>query len=193
MRSSESDIKIRKGLAWSAFHKMKSIWRSKIVSIRLKANIFKATCLSILLYGCESWVLTDTLEKSLNAFATNAYRIMLNIKRTDRVSNTKIYQMTKQEPLNRVVQQRQLNFIGHQLRRPKSEPGQRYALYTPHERHGKRRRGKPHQNYAEYIAKLLTRKGEVLLTATEIAEAALDRKGWNEIVVACTRPPAADQ
>jgi hypothetical protein len=39
MRSSESDFQTRRGQAWNAFGKMKSIWRSKVVPIKLKINI----------------------------------------------------------------------------------------------------------------------------------------------------------
>ncbi len=194
MRSSATDIKVRKGQAWSAFHKMNSIWRSKKVGIRLKVNIFRASCLAILLYGCESWVLTTRLEDCINAFATNAYRIMLNIRRLDKISNKVIYDRVGQGPLINTVHRRQLRFIGHSLRRPSTEPINKYALYTPAERHGKRKRGKPAKSYAKYISSLVTRKGDPPWTVDMIALAAANRKEWNSRVVACTRPPdAADQ
>ena len=60
--------------SWGAFWKMKSVLKSKIVPLPLEINIFKTAVLTILLYGCESWILTENLEKSLNSFATNCYR-----------------------------------------------------------------------------------------------------------------------
>ena len=77
--------------------------KSKIVPLPLRINIFKAAVLAILLYGCESWILTENLEKSLNSFATNYYRIMLNIRRFDKKRNEDIYKMVAQEPLAIVV------------------------------------------------------------------------------------------
>ena len=41
----------------------------------------KLTCVTILLYGCESWVISQDMENKINAFATSCYRVMLNIKR----------------------------------------------------------------------------------------------------------------
>ena len=80
MLSSETDIKIRKGQAWGAFWKMKDIWKSIKISLTLKINIFKASCLSILLYGSESWIITQKLADNLYCFATNCFRNMQNIK-----------------------------------------------------------------------------------------------------------------
>ena len=90
------------------------------VNIFCKRICFKsaaAAVLAILLYGCESWILTENLEKSLNSFATNCYRIMLNIRRLDKKRNEDIYKMVAQEPLAVIVQQRQLRFLGHCLRK----------------------------------------------------------------------------
>ena len=127
--STDSDIRTRKGQAWGAFWKIKSQSKSKIVPLPLKINIFKAAVLAILLYGCESWILTENLEKSLNSFATNCYRIMLNIRRLDKKRNEDIYKMVAQEPLAVIVQQRQLRFLGHCLRKDEEELINKYVIY----------------------------------------------------------------
>ena len=80
---------------------------------------------------------------------------MPNIKRTDKVSNERVYQLTGQAPLVKQIQQRQLRFIGHCLRRDPKELVNQYALYTPKETHGKRRRGRPKMSYADYLARLI--------------------------------------
>ena len=109
--------------------------------------------MTIFLYGCESWVLSQDMECKLNAFATSSYRVMLNIKRRDHVSNTIIYSMTDTQPLVHCVRKRQLSFLGHVLRLPEEEPVRRYALYIPP--HGKRRPGRPRTSYQSYIKRLL--------------------------------------
>ena len=191
VRSSETDFKVRRGQAWGAFNKMKTIWRSKKVPIRLKADIFRASVLSILLYGSESWIINDQLASAINAFATRAYRSMLGDKK---LSNERIYEITRQPPLAHVVQERQLRFIGHCLRRDPSEPIHQYALYTPQENHGKRTRGRPKKNYVQYIAGIINR--EAPPTPEEIRKAAADREAWKRVVkaVVVCRPsrPAPD-
>ncbi len=103
MLLSTTHIKVRKELVWEAFWKMKNIWKPTTISMKLKINIFRASCISILLYGSESWIVTKALDKSLNSFATSCSRIMLNIKRMDKISNNPIYEKVKQEPLVQTI------------------------------------------------------------------------------------------
>ena len=127
MASSASDFKRRKALAWGAFWKLERLWRSSELPISTKIKLFHTTCVTILLYGCESWVLSQDMECKINAFATSSYRVMLNIKRRDHVSNSIIYSMTDTQPLVHCVRKRQLSFLGHVLRLPEEEPVRRYA------------------------------------------------------------------
>ena len=91
MASSSGDLKRRKGLAWKAFWNLERLWRCPNISISTKIKLFNTTCVTVLLYGCESWVLSKAMESEINDFGTSCCRIMLNIKRIDRVSNAKIY------------------------------------------------------------------------------------------------------
>ena len=81
MASSSGDFKRRKGLAWIAFWKLERLWRCPNISISTKIKLFNTTCVTVLLYGCESWVLSKARESEINAFGISCYRIMLNIKR----------------------------------------------------------------------------------------------------------------
>ena len=77
--SGSSDLKRRKSLAWCAFWKLEQLWKSPHISIATKVKLFNTTCVTILLYGCESWVISQDMENKINAFATSCYRVMLNI------------------------------------------------------------------------------------------------------------------
>ena len=57
----------------------------------------------------------------MNTFKTRCFRIMLGIKRLDRVSNQQIYETTSSSPLMTTVTLRQLKFLGHILRMDKNE------------------------------------------------------------------------
>ena len=183
MASAASDFKRRKALAWSAFWKLERLWGSYQLSISTKVKLFNTTCVTILLYGCESWVISHDMESKINAFATSCYRIMLNIKRKDHVPNTMIYSMTNTEPLIHHVWNRQLRFLGHILRLPEEEPASRYALYIPP--HGNRRPGRPRTSYLAYIQRLLGYE-EGSIQADQIATLAKDRSARRSPVVACS-------
>ena len=112
--SGSSDLKRRKSLAWCAFWKLEQLWKSPHISITTKVKLFNTTCVTILLYGCESWVISQSFPgygKKINAFATSCYRVMLNIKRIDHVLNTTVYSMTNTVPLIHLVRHRQLKFL----------------------------------------------------------------------------------
>jgi exonuclease III len=183
MASTASDLKRRKALAWCAFWKLEHLWKSSLLSIPAKVKLFRTTCVTILLYGCESWVLSLDMESKINAFATSCYRIMLNIKRKDHVPNTSVYAMTETKPLIHSVRNLQLRFLGHILRMPEDEPARKYALYLPP--HGKRRPGRPRTTYLTYIQRVLG-YDEGLLQAEQIATLAKDRYAWRNLVVACS-------
>ena len=183
MASSISDITRRKALAWTAFWKLEKIWRSTSISIDTKIRLFNTTCVTVLLYGCESWIISVNMENKINAFATSCYRIMLGIKRLDCVRNAQIYEMTNTQPLINTVRQRQLRFLGHILRMPEDEPCRRYALYVP--THGRRRPGRQKTSYMSYVQKLLG-DTENDLHEEAIASLASDRFTWRKFVVACS-------
>ena len=116
-------------------------------------KLFNTTCVTILLYGCESWVISQDMENKINAFATSCYRVVLNIKRIDHVLNTTVYSMTNTVPVIHMVRHRQLKFLGHILRMSKEEPARGYALYIP--TIDKRRLGRPRTSYLNYVQRLL--------------------------------------
>ena len=164
------------------FGSWKKIRRSSLISLATKIRLFNTTCVTVPLYGCESWVLSVNSENKINASATSCYRIMLNIKRLDCVSNAGIHEMTNTQPLINTVRQRQLCSLGHILRMPDDEPCRRYDLYLP--THG-RRPGRQRTSYILYIQKLL---GDIEndLHSDAIALLASDRCSWRKFVVACS-------
>ena len=142
------------------------------------------TCVTILLlYGCESWVISQDMENKINAFATSCYRVMLNIKRIDHVLNTTVYSMTNTVSLIHLVRHRHLKFLGHIIRMSKEEPAIRYALYIP--TIGKRRPGRPRTLYLTYVQRLLG-DNERTMQEQQIAALADDRRAWRKPVVACS-------
>ena len=80
--SGSSDLKRRKSLAWCAFWKLEQLWKSPHIPIATKVKLFNITCLTILLYGFESWVISQDMETKISAFATSCCRVMLHIKKT---------------------------------------------------------------------------------------------------------------
>ena len=150
--TTQNDLKQRKEKAWGALWKLRKLW-SSTAELQMKIDLFKASVLTVFLYGSESWIVNKKQEKQINAFQTTCLRIILDIKREDHVSNEEVYRITGLRPLYTTIIDRQLRFLGHSLRRPKDDPVSQYALYTPH--HGKTSRGRPNMQYVKYISHLL--------------------------------------
>ena len=181
--SGSSDLKRRNSLAWCAFWKMEQLWKSPHISIATKVKLFNTTCVTILLCGCESCLISQGIENKINALATSCYRVMLNIKRIDHALNTTVYSTTNTVPLIHLVRHRQLKFLGHILRMSKEEPTRRYALYIP--TIGKRRPSRPRTLYLNYVQRLLG-DNEGAMQEQQIAAFADDRHAWRNLVIACS-------
>ena len=110
LKSSAKDFEIRKSLAWKAATKLKKIWISNI-SQHLKLKIFFATIESILLYGCETWTITKTLQNRINGCYTKLLRYAYNISWKSFTSNEKLY--GKLEHIDTRIKRRRLQFAGH--------------------------------------------------------------------------------
>ena len=157
MTSAASDLKRHKALAWSAFWKLERLWRTSELSKSTKVKLFYTTCVTILLHGCESWMISYNMESKIRAFATFCYRITLNIKRKDHVPNTMmIYSMTNTE-LHITKFKIAIEVPGTHppspIRRACQQTSRYSLLYIPP--HGKRKPRRPRTSYLAYIKRLL--------------------------------------
>jgi hypothetical protein len=152
----------------------------------LKGRIFNASVVSVLLYGCEAWIVSKELEGKVNSFATTCYRMWLGIKPIDRVRLEIIYKMVNQRPLVEIMRQRQLSWVGHALRRTENEIAKIFALYEPGQALGTSKRGRKASSYFSYICNLLfPAKSEVSLA--ELVKLAEQRHLWKRRVADCCK------
>ena len=91
MASSSNDLKRRKALAWTAFWKLEHPWRSSRTPVSIKLKLFKSSCVTILLYGCKSCVISKDMEGKINSFAMSCYRMI----RFDHASANKAAQVPR--------------------------------------------------------------------------------------------------
>ena len=75
--STEKDIDTRLTKAWTAIDRLSIIWKSDLTD-KMKRSFFQAAVVSILLYGCTTWTLTEQLKKKLDGDYTRMLRAILN-------------------------------------------------------------------------------------------------------------------
>ena len=123
------------------------------------------------------------MENIINSFGTSCYRIMLDIRRIDRVPNATIYSLTETAPLIETVRLRQLRFLGHVLGLPENEPVREFAMYVS--THGRRKPGRQRTLFTNYIHCLLG-DPDSLLNDNQMLEMIQDRHRWRKTVVDCS-------
>uniref|UniRef100_A0A8D8PW97 Craniofacial development protein 2 n=2 Tax=Cacopsylla melanoneura TaxID=428564 RepID=A0A8D8PW97_9HEMI len=113
----EEEIKIRIGIAKSAFWKHREMMQRNI-SRKTKLRLLQTYIFSILTYGCESWTFKNDISKKITAFENWCYRRILKIKWQDKITNSEVLRRigkTQFEWLN-VIRERKIKFAGHVLR-----------------------------------------------------------------------------
>ena len=189
MGSTDKDIRNRIALAWAAFAKLRPILASSSgkQSVKMKMRLFDAACISILLYGCESWILTASQLNKLDVFVRTCYRIMFEIRQSESHMTNKKYEKASARPISATIRERQLQFTGHCLRMPTDEPANMYVLYSSNvaDTH---RRGRGRQTYTDQVSAYLCRDKKIGFCAAEIAAYAKDKSTWRKLVSAPYQP-----
>ena len=145
--SSEHDFLVRKAKAWAACHRMRTIWQSDMRR-DLKINLFQATVESILLYGSETWTITESLKKKIDGCYTRMLWMVLDSKWKDRKRN-RVTNADTYGSLQRVstkIQQRRMRLAGH-IHRHNELVGHELLLWEP--KHGHSGRGKKRLTYVD--------------------------------------------
>ena len=64
--STETDINTQLAKAWTAINRLSVVWKSDLTN-KMKRSFIQAAVVSILLYGCTTWMLTKHMEKKLDS------------------------------------------------------------------------------------------------------------------------------
>ena len=182
MGDSTSEIKRRLAIARKTMMNMSNIWRSKGLSMDLKIRFLRATIFSIAAYGSESWAMTLTDRKHVDAFEMWCYRRLLRVSWMDKRTNDWVLETIGTElMLRKNIDSRKLRYFGHVSRKD----GSVEKLIMQGKVEGKRRRGRPATSWTDDIKRS---SGVSMTAATRLAE---DRPRWRALVMATAVPPGA--
>ena len=65
-------------------------WCCRYLCRRTKVRVFRSLVLPVLLYGCETWILTRDLRRRHNSFGTRSLRRILGYRWSDLVYNERL-------------------------------------------------------------------------------------------------------
>ena len=86
------------------------------LTISTKVAIYNATCVSVLLFGCEIWTLYRRHFKALEAYHAKSLQKILGLHRWHKVPHTEMRSRANTHSMEHLVMQHQLRWIGHVIR-----------------------------------------------------------------------------
>jgi hypothetical protein len=88
------DITARVAAATASMGALKEIWQNQHLNIYSKYLLFRAIPINLLLWGCKTWLLRQSLLNKLEGFLHQSIQRILDINMTrvkeERIRNTKI-------------------------------------------------------------------------------------------------------
>ena len=132
--------------------------------------MFRATIESILIYGCDTWSLTQTVEHALGGTYTRMLRKTLNVSWRNHMTNQELFGSLPR--ITTIVRQRRLRLAGHVMRH--DEAANKVLLCKSD---GPLRRGRQTTTLQNILEKDTNLSGTHLLTAMK------NRNHWNEITM----------
>ena len=149
----EREINRRIEIARGAFEGLNKLLTSRKLSLDTRRRLSHCYVWSTLLYGAETWTVSDKMLKKLAAFELWTYRRMLNITWKDKVKNDEVLRRAGTvRLLVDDVKRRKLQFFGHLMRK---EGFQRLILEGRIE--GKRGAGRPRNSWSGDIKRWCSR------------------------------------
>jgi len=173
----ELDVDRRISKARTAFGKLAAIWQSNIYSLHTKLRLFESNVKSVLLYACETWKVTASITKKLQTYINRCLRRILNIRWPRTISNTLLWQRTRQIPVENEIRKRKWRWIGHTLRRDKENIARQALDFNPQ---GKRSLGRPRQTWKRTVLKEIEAEGTK--SWLQVKSLANDRDRWKVFV-----------
>ena len=167
--------------ASGAFNQLSNIWKNRNIQTNTKIRIYKASVLTILLYGSEVWNTTKKQLHRLEVFHQRCLRRILRIKWFHHTRNVDVLERARIDPIETYVGANRLRWFGHVSRMDSSRMPQYLLNWAPN--HGKRSRGRPRKNWLNCVmedAAVFT--GFQNLVLDKVKEMAEDRKHWREII-----------
>ena len=166
--STEKDIDTRLTKAWTAIDRQSIIWKSDLTD-KMKRSFFQVAVVSILLYGCTTWMLTKRLEKKLDGNYTRILRAILNKSWQQHLMRHQLYGHLP--PITKTIQARRTRHAGH-CWRSKDELISDVLLWTP--AYGQAKAGRPARTYIQQLCE------DTGYSSEDLSEAMNDREKWRE-------------
>ena len=145
----EKDMERRKALALNIYNEKKKLIENKKTNVHTKMRIINAYVTPIYMYNSELWTLTKKRENEIDVTQRKILRKALCIHWPKKISNKKLYNITKQKAWSKIIRERRLKWTGHLLRLDPETPA-KLALHEA-ARKIKRPKGRPKKTWTKQM------------------------------------------
>lgn len=90
-------------------HIIKDIW----ITLEIKLRTFNVYVASIFLYNSETWTINQGTAREIDSFQRKLHRMVLNAYWPIKISSERVYELTKERPWNKTIQQWRRLFYWH--------------------------------------------------------------------------------
>jgi hypothetical protein len=154
----------------------------------MKARVYEAMVMSVLLYNSETWTMKVADESRLRVFEMSVLRRICGVRLRDRWKNEDVKVRLEIEcDVVEVIKRRRLSYFGH-LNRMKPERIPCRALHGWI--HGSRPRGRPRRKWIDVVKKDCKDRDVTLIQAGRVAE---NREEWKKLVSRLPKRSAESQ
>lgn len=174
------DIKARLAAGNRALYPLRSLLKSKYLANADKLKLYKVLIRPVVMYGCDSWTLTDEHERWLRTFERRIMRMIYGPKRDDDgtyrvLYNHEIRNLMKIPDIVVEIKAQRIRWLGHVLRADPERMVQRSLRGEPP---FGRRRGRCRRRWLLGVENDLA----LLDSLGQYEELARDRTRWSQII-----------
>jgi hypothetical protein len=155
------------------FTGLRKIWLAHYVSTDTKIKLFNVYVKLVLLYGCQTWLVTCETQRKLQSFVKRCLRYIMKIWWPRVVANEKLWEMTGQININKEIGKHKFGWIGHTLRKDDNEPCKAALQWNPQ---GTRGRGRPRNSLQQTALNECGKR-----SWNDLRFIARSREGWKDL------------
>jgi hypothetical protein len=172
----ERAVRVRTAAAWSKWRDIAGLLCRRKIPLKHRAMIYEACVRSVLLYGMETWPMTQRVEACIQSCDRRMLRYMTGVSLRDRVPSEEVARRCGLPQVVDILRARRLRWFGHVQRRNGNEA---LAVVRDWEVEGRRPRGRPRKTWQKTVEEDLTKLG------IDGAQAR-DRDVWRNIIARLT-------
>ena len=170
----EKEVKTRIERAATVYQMWRrKVFRSRNLSRRTKVQVFRAMVMSVLLYGAETWTVTQQDIRRLKTFQMRCLRDIVGVTLWDMRRNVDILEETGELPIKEQLRLKRLQWFGHLQRMPDHRPQKQ--LLRCRLRGKKRRPGGTCLRWVDVISRDLTE-------IPQWQDVVTDRSAWRSAI-----------